>query len=119
MTLDLVVWAPEAFLLISLLVLLWYGSGSLTSPVAERICFLNTNNSVFSAHNKSMVFNNKEHNNSEKYSNRLAGPLHVSGHLNSWAITVCLLMAMLIWETPLHSLQAGGLFLRDVFVSEL
>lgn len=39
MAISLVVWAPEAFFLISLLVLLWYGSGSLVSPVAERICF--------------------------------------------------------------------------------
>jgi formate/nitrite transporter FocA (FNT family) len=40
MTLDLVVWAPEAFISFCLLVLLWYGSGSLVSPVAERICFI-------------------------------------------------------------------------------
>jgi hypothetical protein len=40
MTLDLIVWAPEAFLSFCLLVLLWYGSGSLVSPVAERICFI-------------------------------------------------------------------------------
>jgi len=39
MFLDVICWAPEAFFLISLLVLLWYGSGSLVSPVAERICF--------------------------------------------------------------------------------
>lgn len=45
MTLDLVVWAPEAFLSFCLLVLLWYGSGSLVSPVAERICVLNNTSS--------------------------------------------------------------------------
>jgi hypothetical protein len=50
---------------------------------------------------------------------RLAGPLHISSHLNSWAITVCLLMALLVWYTPLQSLQAGGLFLRDLFVTKV
>jgi len=57
--------------------------------------------------------------NKDKMFSPIAGPLHQSGHLNSWAITVCLLMALLIWEAPLQSLQGGGLFLRDVFVCQL
>jgi hypothetical protein len=46
-------------------------------------------------------------------------PLTYSSHLNSWAITVCSLMALLVWYTRLQALQAGDLFLRDLFVTEV
>jgi hypothetical protein len=37
MTLDLVIMRPEFFLLFGFLVLLWYGTGGLVTPVAEMI----------------------------------------------------------------------------------
>jgi hypothetical protein len=40
MTLDLIVWVPEAFVLLCLLELLWYGSGTSVSPVVEGIYYL-------------------------------------------------------------------------------
>jgi hypothetical protein len=46
MTLDLIVWVPEAFVLLCLLVLLWYGSGTSVSPVVEGIYYLDTKNSA-------------------------------------------------------------------------
>nr|AIK66619.1 NADH dehydrogenase subunit 2 [Pediastrum duplex f. asperum]QFS20028.1 NADH dehydrogenase subunit 2 [Pediastrum duplex] len=134
MTLDLIVWAPEAFVLLCLLVLLWYGSGTSVSPVIEGIYYLDTKNNVVPAQNnpvnqtaeKTMVRNSAELSvvdlnaiSSNFLNMRLAGPLHISSHLNSWAITVCLLMALAVWYTPLYSLQAGGLFLRDLFVTEV
>jgi hypothetical protein len=129
MFLDVICWAPEVFFLFSLCLLIWYGSGSLVSPVAERICFLNLpHTNVFCIEsmdtNKSTVLNvdpyyTAQKENKGKMFSPIAGPLQLSGHLNTWAITVCLLMALLIWEAPFQSLQAGGLFLRDLFVSEL
>nr|AWV56983.1 NADH dehydrogenase subunit 2 [Pediastrum duplex] len=172
MTLDLIVWAPEAFILLCLLVLLWYGSGTSVYPVIEGIYYLDTKNFVVPAAQQqlqapgaktfvqnpdqiSTPVNQKGHSagapketpgentmglkllrtsraisgelsvvdyntiSSNNLNMRLAGPLHISSHLNSWAITVCLLMALLVWYTPLQSLQAGGLFLRDLFVTEV
>jgi hypothetical protein len=37
MTLDLVILRPEFFFLFGFLVLLWYGTGGLVTPVAENI----------------------------------------------------------------------------------
>jgi hypothetical protein len=37
MILDIIVWSPEAFFLISLLRLIWYGSGPLDNPVTEKV----------------------------------------------------------------------------------
>nr|AWV56979.1 NADH dehydrogenase subunit 2 [Pediastrum duplex] len=128
MTLDLIVWAPEAFVLLCLLVLLWYGSGTSVSPVIEGIYYLDTKNTIVpgtgayvpGARKGGELFVVDLNTISSNYLNmRLAGPLHISSHLNSWAITVCLLMALLVWYTPLQSLQAGGLFLRDLFVTEV
>nr|AWV56978.1 NADH dehydrogenase subunit 2 [Pediastrum angulosum] len=127
MTLDLIVWAPEAFVLLCLLVLLLYGSGTSVSPVIEGIYYLDTKNTVtiqpLSSAKEQLAPRWTEDSSNAISSNflnmRLAGPLHISSHLNSWAITVCLLMALLVWYTPLQSLQAGGLFLRDLFVTEV
>nr|AWV56976.1 NADH dehydrogenase subunit 2 [Lacunastrum gracillimum] len=167
MTLDLIVWVPEAFVLLCLLVLLCYGSGPSVSPVIEGIYYLDTKStSVW--HPQKGIVNELSGNDLTTFLNlpaaaelqqsfapdirtpgrlhwvlarpgvrtpgpsgpvlrpvlspvlrRLAGPLHIASHMNSWAITVCLLMALLVWYTPLQSLQAGGLFLRDLFVTEL
>jgi len=46
MTLDLIVWVPEAFVLLCLLVLLWYGSGTSVYPVIEGIYYLDTKNTT-------------------------------------------------------------------------
>nr|AWV56982.1 NADH dehydrogenase subunit 2 [Pseudopediastrum sp. CL0201VA] len=132
MTLDLIVWAPEAFVLLCLLVLLWYGSGTSVSPVMEGIYYLDTKNSApaykignntpektIKSLGAELAFMHANQALTTLLNIRLAGPLHISSHLNSWAITVCLLMALLVWYTPLQSLQAGGLFLRDLFVTEV
>ena len=155
MTLDLIVWVPEAFVLLCLLVLLWYGSGTSVYPVIEGIYYLDTKNttSPYKVVNSTATDVNADKSlgvstgpgpgpadqclrpadqcqrpmdfgpalqpQATVQNIRLAGPLHISSHLNSWAITVCLLMALLVWYTPLQSLQAGGLFLRDLFVTEV
>jgi hypothetical protein len=54
MTLDLIVWAPEAFVLLCLLVLLWYGSGTSVSPVIEGIYYLDTKSTVTTALNSTI-----------------------------------------------------------------
>lgn len=134
MTLDLIVWVPETFVLLCLLVLLWYGSGVTISPVVEGIYYLDTKISLKGQGRSISLDPGATHQRSAPGSDvytvtttlptgptensRLAGPLHLSSHLNSWAITVCFLMALSVWYTPLHSLQTGGLFLRDLFVTE-
>ena len=99
MTLDLIVWVPETFVLLCLLILLWYGSGVTISPVVEGIYFLDTKISVkeqgrsisletgagaararfaprADARAATPPVENEEN-------SRLAGPLHLSSHLNS------------------------------------
>nr|YP_009054635.1 NADH dehydrogenase subunit 2 [Chlorotetraedron incus]AIK29123.1 NADH dehydrogenase subunit 2 [Chlorotetraedron incus] len=153
MTLDVVVWAPEAFLLIGLLLFIWYGSGPLVTPVAEQVfvlgvktggnrsavksfttnkpetqmqvCFNSapTNRVYFDKENNVSNLNTSANVRSEKSEAPLytpvSGPLHVAAHLNGWAITLCLLTALLVWDAPLYSLQTGGVFLRDLFSSQL
>jgi hypothetical protein len=43
----------------------------------------------------------------------VSGPLHICCHLNLWAISVCFLMALVLWNTPLCSLMPGSVFSRD------
>jgi hypothetical protein len=41
MTLDLILFRPEFFLLFSFFVLLWYGTGNFVTPVAEILTITN------------------------------------------------------------------------------
>lgn len=119
MTLDFIVWTPEVFLLFQLLVLLWYGSGVLTSPVQEQVGFFQ----IYGKKEASVSNVQQEYfKQKQTVSNILtpiAGPLHVSSHLNGWAITLCQLTQACIWYSPFFSVQTGGFFFRDLFVLEL
>lgn len=69
MTLDIIVWAPEVFFLLRLLVLVWYGSGPLDTPVREKVFILQK----IGVH--SVDFPDKFMN--QKGSKPVSGPLHI------------------------------------------
>nr|YP_009054699.1 NADH dehydrogenase subunit 2 [Ourococcus multisporus]AIK29187.1 NADH dehydrogenase subunit 2 [Ourococcus multisporus] len=48
-----------------------------------------------------------------------SGPGHASALLGAWAIPWCLLGFLLVFYCPLHTLMAGGVFLRDLFSVQL
>nr|AIK66620.1 NADH dehydrogenase subunit 2 [Rotundella rotunda] len=135
MTLDVVCWAPEAFFSLNLLVFLWYGTGAVVSPVTERVslCVSSLRESKNREKNLSLKERERlsfEHREKERYSLQMyrrplslnlpsGGPSHAAGHMSLWAVTLSLLRALLIWNCPLQTLQAGGVFVRDVFSQNL
>lgn len=106
MMLDVVAWAPEAQLLLSLLLILCYGTGPAVDPVVERVWVPKSVNLYNFTENKGIQA-------------PIAGPNHTATYLAAWTLTWCLLAACMIWFCPLTSLQAGGVFLRDHFTSNL
>lgn len=60
-----------------------------------------------------------EHTNVSLDSLPAGGPAHSSVFLGTWAIPWCFLGFLLIYYCPLHTLMAGGVFLRDLFSVQL
>ncbi|KAF8054284.1 nuoN (mitochondrion) [Scenedesmus sp. PABB004] len=108
MTLDLVIMMPEFFLLFGFLVLLGYGTGGLVSPVAEMITVADLKGKTFS----SMLMPNVS-------KNPTAGPNHAASALSYWAVFWCLLCALLLFFSPLHSVFLGGCFQKDAYSLQL
>jgi hypothetical protein len=132
MTLDVISWMPEGFFLVSLLGLLCYGITPGASAFEERLAvplhMVNAEISAFPelAHATKNLQNVKQPgeislNSNQKDSTGIpaGGPTHCSALLGAWAIPWCLLGFLLIAYCPLHTLMAGGVFLRDLFSVQL
>lgn len=125
MTLDIIIWAPEAFFLLQLLLLIWYGSGPLDNPVAEKVYILGQNVAQsYKTGNQNHGFLLNKNPETELPASTLgsaeylqgkpvSGPLHIQSHLNMWVVTVCILMVYLLWNCAIRGLMPGGLFSRD------
>jgi len=118
MTLDLISWMPEGFFLVSLLGLLCYGITPGATPFEERLAVPMKIVSTASFLEKGV--------NHQTFlqptlveSSPVRGPGHSSALLGAWAIPWCLLGFLLIYYCPLHSLLAGGVFLRDMLSVQL
>ena len=115
MTLDVISWMPEAFLLGTLLGLLCYGITPGATSFEERLAI-----PVYLVNPKMNMDTNffqKDFVSAE--SNPASGPGHSSALLGSWAVTWCLLGFLLVFFCPLHTLMSGGVFLRDLFSVQL
>lgn len=129
MTLDVISWMPEGFLLISLLGLLCYGITPGATPFMEQTAVpLYVVNSqkvmILLDQRKHASVDNKnqsllEANEDMTGKTPAGGPGHASELLGVWAVAWCLLAFMLIYNCPLHTLMAGGVFLRDLFSVQL
>lgn len=98
MTLDLILFRPEFFLLFGFFVLLGYGTGNVVRPVSEylRIPLISK-----SRQKSDFQISLLSHISSERKSPR--GPNHAVSSLTLWAVLWCRLRAFLIFENPLHS----------------
>ncbi len=122
MTLDLVMLRPEFFFLFGFLVLLWYGTGGLITPVAEKMTV-----AEMSAHATEwmpLVKNQVSARNSDvgnrTFSHyRVAGPHHAASTLTLWRLLWCFLSAALMLYAPLQSVYLGGCFQKDHYTSTL
>ena len=104
MTLDLILFRPEFFLLFGFFVLLWYGTGNLVSPVAEILTV--TKQSTVSAH----------HNSAEPVNQSLTrGPNHAASPLTQWAVIWCFLSFQQAVSCPMHIVFLGGSFQKDAY----
>lgn len=132
MTLDVISWMPEGFFLVSLLGLLCYGITPGASAFEERLAVpLHLVNAEMSAsrelmHSAKNLQQTKQPGEISLHSDQknlggtpAGGPTHSSALLGAWAIPWCLLGFLLIAYCPLHTLMAGGVFLRDLFSVQL
>jgi NADH-quinone oxidoreductase subunit N len=121
MTLDVLCWMPEAFFLGSLLGLLYYGITPGTTVFREHLAIpLHlVPNSLSSLCLKDSQTKQKSETFSMETRMPAGGPTHSSTLLGAWAIAWCLLGFLLLYFCPLHSLMAGGVFLRDLFHIQL
>ena len=124
MTLDVISWMPEGFFLVTLLGLLCYGITPGATTFEERLCVpVNLLAPVFSRGPKLLLENAGTTSSLLETTSRDAspacGPGHTSALLGAWAIPWCLLGFLLIYYCPLHTLMAGGVFLRDLFSIQL
>jgi hypothetical protein len=97
MTLDLILYRPEFFMIFGFFVLLWAGTGTLVSPVAEVLTITN------------IYINTKKNSNNLKQQqvvsgiDSLKGPTLVSTPLTFWAIAWCILCFFCVYFRPLYS----------------
>jgi NADH-quinone oxidoreductase subunit N len=143
MTLDVISWMPEGFFLVTLLGLLCYGITPGATPFEERLAVplsmisVNVTTHKMETLEPSKIL--KEESKTGESSPRMGGvgyatspyggvrcapspaggPGHSSALLGAWAIPWCLLGFLLVFFCPLHTLMAGGVFLRDLFSVQL
>jgi NADH-quinone oxidoreductase subunit N len=122
MTLDVISWMPEGFLLVSLLGLLCYGITPGATPFKEvtavPLHLINHLPVTVTMNDQDPSLMDRSN---KKDSSQIptGGPGHSSELLGAWAVIWCLLALMLIYHCPLHTLMAGGVFLRDLFSVQL
>ena len=125
MTLDLILFRPEFFLIFSFFVLLWYGTGNFVTPVAE----------ILTVTNQQAFYKKENRRNGEKrvglrpltpiISNRLLrsnstldacrGPAHPASGQTLWAVVWCFLSFLLCVSSPMHTVFQGGSFQKDAY----
>lgn len=132
MTFNVITWIPEVYLLITLLGLLCYGINPGASAFEERLAVplgLVTPKSPKLCEELAFAQTPMQ---PQKLENTYTGPLkmdleqtsalehsaasgpgHASALLGAWALPWCLLAFLLVSQCPLHTLMAGGVFLRD------
>lgn len=143
MTLDLLIMRPEFFLLFGFLVLLFYGTGGLVTPVAEIITVADSNynkqlsclgssqttthgtgerqesaKKVLGGSTGTMSQANESSyafNSQKNIQSPTAGPNHAASALCLWAILWCLLCTLLLFYGPLQSVFMGGSFQKDEY----
>jgi hypothetical protein len=110
MTLDLILFRPEFFLLFGFFVLLGYGTGNVVRPISEYLRI-----PLISRSGQKTDFQRDllSHISRERKSPR--GPNHAVSSLTLWAVLWCRLGAFLIFRNPLHSVVLGGTFQKDAY----
>jgi proton-translocating NADH-quinone oxidoreductase chain N len=120
MTLDLILYRPELFMIFAFFVLLWAGTGNLVTPVAEIL----TITSMHTYKKKRLLFPDgkpeiqKQSKNEGFERTRFtprAGPSQVSVPLTLWAMRWCILCFFCVYSLPLHSIFLGGSFQKDAY----
>jgi NADH-quinone oxidoreductase subunit N len=129
MTLDVISWMPEGFFLLTLLGMLCYGITPGATPFEERLCVpvslyktqisKSSGDSLEASQETSQTAQLEPLGMAAADSSPASGPGHASALLGAWAVPWCLLGFLLIYHCPLHSLMAGGVFLRDLFSVQL
>lgn len=124
MTLDLIIFRPEFFLLFGFFVLLAYGTGNLVSPVSEilTVSQISTRKGQIqkSFRNVSFHYSPDPKRSADSSVNSFAtkptrGPNHAVSALTLWAVLWCLLSCFLLNESPLHCVVLGGRFQKDAY----
>ena len=115
MTLDLILFRPEFFLLFSFFVLLWYGTGNYVTPVAE----------IRTVTNYQSFYKKENRRNVEKLtpiisnkclrSSKNRGPAHPASGQTLWAVVWCFLSFLLCISSPMHTVFWGGSFQKDAY----
>lgn len=127
---------PEFFLLFGFLVQLWYGTGGLVTPVAEKITVAEVPSGQNSKKQKYSLFTTptaRAYPNSAlgvqapsqtsadlgSGRNPAAGPSHAASAQTLWRLIWCFLRAVQCFYGPLQSVLLGGCFQKDLYTSML
>ena len=110
MAIDLISWAPELYAATALLAILFYSTGPTAAANTEFWCMVNLgqNQNLYKKNLSNFDVTSSKTNPSE-------GPGAIVCHLIIWAAVWCFLAGVLVWNTPFHTLMAGGVFIRDSF----
>lgn len=114
MTLDLILFRPEFYLLFGFFVLLGYGTGNLVLPVSEILTI-----PQMSLKKKRHSFLNTEKRKKEHFFGPTRGPNHAVSSQTLWAILWCLLSCFVLVSNPLHAIVQGGTFMKDAYSLQL
>lgn len=131
MTLDLILFRPEFFLLFGFFVLLWYGTGNLVTPVAEILTVTKQNGPTRNftslyplpeGQGQGLPFGQgsalgRTQSNSPVRQNR--GPNHAASALTQWAVVWCFLSFQQAISCPMHIVFLGGSFQKDAYSLQL
>lgn len=116
MTLDLILFRPEFFLIFGFFVLLWLGTGNLVTPVAEILTVTKLNMHHRVGHSIGQVRMNRTIKNGSVFNTQQTrGPNHASSALTQWAITWCFLSFQQAMTCPQHIVFQGGSFQKDAY----
>lgn len=126
MSLDLIFFRPEFFLIFSFFVLLWQGTGNLVTPVAEILTV--TNQPITITRKSSKARSSRftaVRQEAPTVSNRLGGanqtrgPNHAASPLTLWAVLWCFLSFQQDITSPMHLIFQGGSFQKDAYSQSL
>lgn len=119
MTLDLIFWIPDIFLVTNLLGILCYGITPGTNAFQERIALPYSARRLYKQHGSLNSLTQQDLLSGQVKNIPTSGPIHTSELLSLWAILLCVLGGLLVFNCPLHTMMAGGVFVRDPFNIQL